>query len=621
MTQQEFFARYSYNPANDKLGGGSFGKVYKAYDTVLDKFVAIKVAEQMEAGGKTFSLLDEFKALENLPDHANIAKYEQLYTYESPQGVFDYAVMQYYPDGNLSQLISNQSLTLEQKEHLALQLLEGIGFLHSYKVVHRDLKPSNILIHKRRLGGDVAYIPKITDFGLSKKAHGRQDSRFTNSIGAGTYAYSSPEQLKAEELRLNTDWWSYGVIVYEVFTGKQMFQVTKISTGSSAMDVREILDNILKSDITNKIKELPEKWQAVVTACLQRNANKRVKTAEKIKAILNGIDFLEKQEGTKIIDDEKTVIDPTPNPQPKVLQRNQEQLKENTNNLGRSVAIGVVAVLLCVFFIWKMNSSVVSRIEQTDSNVDSTLINESDERKVLNITRMSIDKSVKSKYGKNIKFKANLLTFTDITNNKVLNYIYKDLLEDKSKFDVTKNNFKSVLNNLADNFIQSNREHGKEDYEYGTSSAWNMKIIFANKHFLCVEVRESVDTGTGTGAGVWANIFYRNVNYNTGEIVKLSDIVNPDVLTEELLYQCFKNYARDSGDGSVDINGVGRLYYPDEFTFDKESILFVYPKYAVGAGSLGNITFKIPFWEIENGLQPDFKRMIDDSQTIGININ
>lgn len=308
MTQQEFFKRYSYKPANDKLGGGSFGKVYKAYDTVLDKFVAIKVAEQIEVGGKTFSLLDEFKALENLPDHVNVAKYEQLYTYESPQGIFDYAVMQYYAGGNLSQLINAQSLTLEQKEHLALQLLEGITFLHSHKVVHRDLKPSNILIHKRQLRGEVEYIPKISDFGLSKKAGSQQDSHFTNSIAAGTYAYSSPEQLKVQELRFNTDWWSYGAIVYEVFTGKQMFQLEKTSSGSSAMDVKEILDNILKSDITAKIRELPEKWQAVAAACLQRDANRRVKTAEEIKALLEKSTKQVDEQSTELLNREETII-------------------------------------------------------------------------------------------------------------------------------------------------------------------------------------------------------------------------------------------------------------------------------------------------------------------------
>ncbi|GIM62118.1 serine/threonine-protein kinase [Capnocytophaga canis] len=350
MTQQEFFKRYVYKPANDKLGGGSFGKVYKAYDTVLDKFVAIKVAEQIEVGGKTFSLLDEFKALENLPDHVNVAKYEQLYTYESPQGVFDYAVMQYYADGNLSQLISAQSLTLEQKEHLALQLLEGIGFLHNHKVVHRDLKPSNILIHKRQLSGKVEYIPKITDFGLSKKAGDQQSSRFTNSIAAGTYVYSSPEQLKGEALRFNTDWWAYGAIVYEIFTGKQMFQVEKTSSGSSAVDVKEILDNILKSDITAKIKELPEKWQTVVTACLQRDANRRVKTAEEIKALLEKSTKQVDEQSTELLNREETIINaliPQPESQP-TSPAPYSRKKTNLKSIIKSFHPGLLITFGCI---------------------------------------------------------------------------------------------------------------------------------------------------------------------------------------------------------------------------------------------------------------------------------
>ncbi len=326
MTQQEFFTRYTYSPKADKLGGGSFGKVYKAYDTTLDKYVAIKVAEQLETAGKTFSLLDEFKALESLPDHVNIAKYEQLYTFESPQGVFDYAIMQYYADGNLSQLIYGQKLTAEQKENLALQLLNGIGFLHQHKVVHRDMKPSNILIHNRILGGNKEFIPKITDFGLSKKAKTDKGTHFTNSIAAGTYAYSSPEQLKGEELRFNTDLWAYGAIVYELFTGKTLFNIEKTSTGSSALEVREILDNILKSDISTKIAELPPKWQPAITACLERDAQKRVKTAEEILDILHG--------KTKLVEEEKpnedtpkasgTLIDssvPTSSPAPSPLER------------------------------------------------------------------------------------------------------------------------------------------------------------------------------------------------------------------------------------------------------------------------------------------------------------
>jgi serine/threonine protein kinase len=93
---------------------------------------------------------------------------------------------------------------------VVIDLLNGIIHLHKHNVVHRDLKPGNILVFKR--GEKV--IPVITDFGLSKQTEKEGQSRFSNSFGGGTLKYSSPEQLKAEKLRLNTDLWAYGVIVH-----------------------------------------------------------------------------------------------------------------------------------------------------------------------------------------------------------------------------------------------------------------------------------------------------------------------------------------------------------------------------------------------------------------------
>jgi serine/threonine protein kinase len=305
MTQQEFFTRYTYKPITDKLGGGAFGTVFKAYDETLGKYIAIKVAEQKQIGDRILSLADEFNALKNIQDHKNIAKYDVFYTFEQPTGIYDFALMQYYPDGNLSQLIKKGNLTKEQKENLALQLLNGINFLHQNQVVHRDLKPSNILIQKHDLTQE--YIPKITDFGLSKKANTDKNTHFTNSFAAGTYAYSSPEQLRGETLRFNTDLWAYGAIVYEIFTGKTMFNIVKTGTGSSAMDLNAILNQILNSDINVKIKELPSDWQSVAAACLERDAQKRVKTANELLQILNK--------------EEKTVILPTKQTEETILEQ------------------------------------------------------------------------------------------------------------------------------------------------------------------------------------------------------------------------------------------------------------------------------------------------------------
>ncbi|MES2486177.1 MAG: WG repeat-containing protein, partial [Bacteroidota bacterium] len=283
MNQQNFFNRYRFNVRTDKLGGGSFGTVYKAYDTVLDKEVAIKVSEVKVMGGKEFSLMDEFRAIENLPPHPNIANYEKVFTFDMPQGVYDYAIIQYYPHGNLKDLISERKLSEPEKISIARQLLTGLAFLHQNRVVHRDLKPSNILIHIRNRDNGEEIIPKIADFGLSKIAEGG-NSRFDNSFGGGTLEYSSPEQLMGRELRFNTDLWAYSVIVYELFTGKPLFAPQTQSTGSVQRE-KEIYDNILHADITKKLEALPNKWKKDMLACLVKEPENRAKSAAELSII------------------------------------------------------------------------------------------------------------------------------------------------------------------------------------------------------------------------------------------------------------------------------------------------------------------------------------------------
>ena len=247
MTQQEFFTRYTYNTRTDKLGGGAFGTVYKAYDNTLNKYVALKVAEVKTINGKEFSLKDEFEAIKGLPDHPNIANYDKVYNFEQPNGVFDYALIQYYKDGNLSDLMQNQKLSFEQREDLAIQILQGLHFLHTHHVVHRDMKPSNILIHRHDISW--RYIAKIADFGLSKKLDEPGKSRMTNSFGGGTLKYSSPEQLKGETIKTNTDLWAWAVMSIELLTGKYPFDVPNVNTSSYQYE-QKLYDNILKNNLT-----------------------------------------------------------------------------------------------------------------------------------------------------------------------------------------------------------------------------------------------------------------------------------------------------------------------------------------------------------------------------------
>jgi serine/threonine protein kinase len=292
MTQEEFRKRYVFNLKTDNIGGGSFGTVYKAYDTILDIEVAIKVSEVKNIGDKEFSLLEEYKAIENLTAHQNIANYEKVYRFESFPAIYDYGIMQYYALGNLSNYLKNNEVSIEKRESITTGILEGIAFLHQHKVVHRDLKPSNILVVDRR--GKI--IPKITDFGLSKQAEADgKASRFTNSFAGGTLQYSSPEQLKGLPLKLNTDLWSFGAIAYEILTGKTLFEADSEGTASAEWQ-NSITQKILHADISSELGSLPIVWQKVVTVCLERDVNKRIQNAKLLFSILNGDENVAKEE-------------------------------------------------------------------------------------------------------------------------------------------------------------------------------------------------------------------------------------------------------------------------------------------------------------------------------------
>ena len=353
MTQEDFFKRYTYSPSRDRIGGGGFGTVYRAKDNLLHRTVAIKVSEVKTTadGQKTFSLKDEFEALNHVPKHPNIANYEEFYSYESPQGLFDYAVMQFYPDGNLSNAIKH-GLSDEQKEDIAIQLLEGIAFLHQHKVVHRDLKPGNILIVKD--GNRI--IPLITDFGLSKAAGVVDGSVFSNSFGAGTPKYSSPEQLQGKPLRFNTDLWSYGAILYELFTGTQLFSVGSGAANTAQADL-EIYNKIVNGDVRG-LNKMPEKWRKVAERCLVLDATKRAKDAVELFSLI-GSDV--DNDDTEVTVSPSTVTEshsPSASIRSMGGQNNQKDSSEKTktrSGLWLGLGFGVVAVVILLSLFHKPN--------------------------------------------------------------------------------------------------------------------------------------------------------------------------------------------------------------------------------------------------------------------------
>ena len=296
MTQEEFFSRYTYDVNTDKIGIGTFGTVYKAYDTLDNRFVALKISEVKTIGNKKFSLADEFGMTSNLPVHPNIARYEHVSTFIQPTGTYDFAVMPYYSAGSLRDILQDNPPEQKDKEFIALQILDGLEFLHSHNVIHRDLKPSNILMEVHSTTQGTTFTPKIADFGLSKVSEPDNKSRFNSSFEGGTLQYSSPEQLKGEPIRHNTDLWSWGVISYKLLTGKELFPVE-----SNSGEIQTMM-KILEEDVTSKLAELPDNWRIALHDAMVKDPAMRIKSASVLKNILSG--NLQEQIGAIIIEEE-----------------------------------------------------------------------------------------------------------------------------------------------------------------------------------------------------------------------------------------------------------------------------------------------------------------------------
>jgi len=282
MTQQEFLNRYHYNPSTDKLGAGGFGSVFKAYDTVYNREVAIKIAPVIE-GKENLSLRKEVELANKLPAHVNIVNYESCFRITGMEGAKDIGILQYYPEGSLATIIKKEILNEAQKKSLIKGILTGLDFLHEHKVLHRDMKPGNILIVK--LGDQ--YIPKIADFGLSRQVESFENSSFVNSFAGGSAYYAAPEQLAGEKVRANVDLWSFGVILYELMTGDRPFTAT--ATKSETENARqEIYRKIQRGDIPAKISQVAAPYQNMIKACLIPDQTKRVKNVTVLKSMMNG---------------------------------------------------------------------------------------------------------------------------------------------------------------------------------------------------------------------------------------------------------------------------------------------------------------------------------------------
>ncbi len=286
-TFADFKRRYPLRPndAGALLGSGTYGRVFKVEDQLETEWVAIKISEFK--GNDTRSLKAEVELAQRVPRQANIVRYDACYRLETDTSVSDFAIMKYYPDGNLADLLRNTTLTESQIYDITQGILLGLQHLHHHRIVHRDFKPANILISRDNAG---RFIPKIADFGLSKLVSSDEldNSDFDLSDGRGTPSYKAPEQIEGSRVSFNLDLWAFGVILYEIMTGEKPFRSDRRNTSEQSAR-REIEKKIISVDLPTQLDQVAEPYATLIRRCLVRGIHERARKATELLDLLDQI--------------------------------------------------------------------------------------------------------------------------------------------------------------------------------------------------------------------------------------------------------------------------------------------------------------------------------------------